>query len=121
MLRLLLHAGPERLAIPATAVAEVLPAVERHPTAGVATVRGRVVPVLDLCRKVTGRDCPDTMHARLVVLAGDPPLGLLADRVGELVELASGSGSTDPLGELVAGPDGLVRLTDPARLREGVA
>ncbi len=118
MLRLILHAGPERLAIPATAVDEVLPAVGRHPTAGVATVRGRVVPVLDLHRHVTGQDCPTTLHARLVVLSGDPPLGLLAERVGELVELADAGGSADPLGPLVAGPDGLVRLTDPARLAE---
>lgn len=118
MLRLILHAGPERLAVPSADIAEVLPAVERHPTAGVANVRGRVVPVLDLHRHVTGRGCPETLHARLVVLAGDRPLGLLAERVGDLVELDGGVTSADPLGPLVTGPDGLVRLTDPTRLTE---
>ena len=122
MLRLILHAGPERLAIPAAAVAEVLPAVERHPTTGAVVVRGVVVPVLDLCRHVTGTDCPATLHARLVVLGGDRPLGLLAERVGDLVELPDAGGLTagDRLGVQVAGPDGLVRLTDPARLAEGL-
>ena len=109
MLYLLLHAGPERLAVPAAGVVEVLPAVERHPAGGreVIVRRGAVVPVLDLCRQVGGAACPHTLHARLVVVAG--PLGLLVERVGDLVELAGP-------GPLVADPGGVVRLLDPARL-----
>ena len=130
MLRLLLHAGPERLAIPAAAVTEVLPAVERHPLAGgpgwlagAVRVRGAVVPVVDLCRLVGGRDCPMTLHARIVVVGGAMPFGLLAERVGDLREVAESGGMTAPvgadgvnLGPLATDVDGLIRLTDPATM-----
>ncbi len=130
MLRLILHAGPERLAVPAAAVAEVLPAVERHPLAGgpawlSGAIRrsGAVVPVVDLCRLVGAGDCPVTLHARIVVVGGATPFGLLTERVGDLREVADGSAMTAPvnddgvnLGPLAADADGLVRLTNPAML-----
>ena len=128
MLRLILHAGPERLAVPAATVAEVLPALDRHPLAGgpawpagAVRVRGKVVPVVDLCRLVGGTDCPNTLHARIVLVAGVMAYGLLAERVGELREV-NGHEVSSPsvegvcLGPLVADADGLVRLTDPAAL-----
>lgn len=135
MLHLLLHAGPERLAVPAAAVAEVLPAVVLHPlpggpgwVAGVFRRRGAVVPVVDLHKLVTGRPCPDTLHARIVLVdhptaAGPKPLGLLAERAGDLRDLPAGGGFAPPgdadrpdLGPLSADADGVLRLTDPARL-----
>jgi chemotaxis signal transduction protein len=135
MLHLLLHAGPERLAVPAAAVAEVLPAVELHAlpggpewVAGVFRRRGAVVPVVDVYRLVTGRPCPATLHARIALVehptaAGPKTLGLLAERVGDLRELPAGDGFVAPappdrpdLGPLAADADGVLRLTDPARL-----
>jgi chemotaxis signal transduction protein len=123
VLCLILHAGPERLAVPAAAVLEVLPAVDRHPvggTDGAVRVRGRVVPVLDLCRAAGGTPCPHALHARLVVVDG--PVGLLVERVGELRDVATTGlpapvpGGGPDLGPLAADPDGVVRLTDPKRL-----
>lgn len=124
MLCLYAHAGPERLAIPAGAVVEVVPAVRLHSAAGVAGVfryRGAVVPVLDVYRLITGEPCPEALHARIVVV-DNPRLGLLVERVSELKELAVADGGYATgaagagLGPLTADADGVVRRLDLARL-----
>ena len=135
MLCLFVRAGAERLAIPAAAVAEVVPAVPLHPAAGappwvagVFRFRGAVAPVLDLHRLATGGPCPARLGARIVVVhypTRDGPrlLGLLSERVTDLKPIATGPGyapapsaDTPDLGPLVADADGMVRLTDVGRL-----
>ena len=126
MLTLFLRSGVERFALPASAVAEVVPAVPLHPPAadsaqaGLLRYRGGVVPVL-----AHGTPGGPKLSGRIVIVEfpGDPPrrLGLLADGVSDLKPLlVTGAADTrtgDPeLGTLVAVADGLVRLLDPAAL-----
>ena len=126
MLTLFLRSGAERFALPASAVAEVVPAVPLHPAAadpalaGLLRYRGGVVPVLAL-----GTAGAAKLSGRIVIVEfpGDPPrrLGLLADSVSDLKPLlATGAAYTrtegPELGTLVAVADGLVRLLDPAAL-----
>jgi len=123
---LFLQSGTARFALPASAVAEVVPAVPLHPPgpgaapglAGLLRYRGGVVPVLAL-----GPPGAAKLSGRVVVVEfpGDPPrrLGLLADSVSDLKPLlATGAAefAGDGLGPLVAVADGLVRLLDPAAL-----
>ncbi len=90
---LVVEAGGERLALPTADVAEVvrprrLSRVPHAPEAllGVASLRGAVLPVLSLAR-LRGTGAPETAPspaARLVVVAADPPFGLLVDAVASL-------------------------------------
>lgn len=134
MLGLIVHAGAERLAVPALAVVEVVPAVRLHPAAGsppgvagLARYRGTVVPVVDLYRLATGEDCPVRLSTRLVILdaataAGPKRLGLLVDRADELRDLPAFDARTGyavtpadgqpDLGPLLAVEGGVVRLPD---------
>ena len=125
---LFLQCGAERFALPATAVAEVVPAVPLYrpaagadpALAGLLRYRGAIVPVLAL-----GVPGEPRLSGRIVVVeaAGDPPrrLGLLADSVSDLKPLGA-TGATFAradgrnLGTLVAVADGLVRLLDPPAL-----
>jgi chemotaxis-related protein WspB len=136
MLCLFIHAGGERLAVPAAAVTEVVPGVALHPltggppwVAGVFRFRGAVTPVLDLHRLATGQPCPVKLSTRIVVLDHPTPdgprsVGLLAERVSELKPLATtgpayaaGSAADGPdLGPLLADADGVVRVPDLGRL-----
>lgn len=83
-------AGGERLAMSADDVVEVLssPTTARLPHAppslrGLANVRGQVVPVVSLARLLELDAGPE---ARLVMLGGAKPVGLLVDEVSALVE-----------------------------------
>ena len=135
MLSLFVRAGAERLAVPAAAVVEVVPAVRLHRpagasawVAGVLRFRGEVVPVLDLNRLATGEPCPERLSTRILILETDVAgtrrrLGLLAERVTDLkpLELVGPAYSAPPaggpdLGPLAADADGVVRLPDVARL-----
>jgi len=134
VLGLIVHAGAERLAVPALAVVEVVPAVRLHPAAGappgvagLAQYRGTVVPVVDLHRLATGDECPVRLSTRLVILdaptgGGLKRLGLLVDRADELRDLPTfdartgyaappADGQAD-LGPLLAVEGGVVRLPD---------
>ena len=136
VLCLFLHTGAERLAIPAAAVVEVVPAVRLHPlpggppwVAGVFRFRGTVTPVVDLHRLATGEPCPMRLNTRIVVVNhtgpdGTKPLGLLSERVSDLRSLATTgqpyapavAGGGPELGPLVADAEGMVRLPDLGRL-----
>src|SRR5436190_11183859 len=76
MLALTLHLGVMPLAVPATAVVEVLSRRELRPVAlaphgviGLLPFRGHLLPVVDLCLLVMNRDCRPLLSTRLVVLA----------------------------------------------------
>jgi chemotaxis-related protein WspB len=111
MFALLLHAGADHFALDARRVLEVVPIVElrRLPhapasIAGLATWRGRVIPVVDLVRLLTGRTCPERMSSRIVV-----------------VELATGTERARPLGLLAEGVTDVRRLDPGAMVDIGVA
>lgn len=122
---LVVEAGGERLALPAADVVEVvrprrLSRVPHAPEAllGVASLRGAVLPVLSLAR-LRGTATPDVAaspSARLVVLAAEPPFGLMVDAVsnfgdaadlpridiGDLVSRFVGAARPDPSRRAVA-------------------
>ncbi len=81
-------AGGEALAVPASAVAEVarVPACTRVPNApaslaGLASLRGTVVPVVSLAVLLGRTQAAPTAESRLLVVAGAAPVGVLVDRV----------------------------------------
>jgi chemotaxis-related protein WspB len=133
MLALTLHLGDMPLAVPASAVVEVLSRRELRPLAmapdgvvGLLPFRGHLVPVVDLCRLVLGRDCLPLLSSRLVVLAVDDGrtsrlFAVLAESVLDLVPTsATVPGLRLPdtawLGDHLADQPGLPQLLDPARL-----
>lgn len=133
MLALAFNVGDLRLAIPVSAVAEILPRRELRPVAlappgvvGLLALRGTLTPVVDLCRLLLARDCRPLRSSRLIVVRlphGDSHrcIALMAENVLDLVPL----GDTLPglpaegatwLGEHLAGPPGLPQLMDPLQL-----
>lgn len=100
MLYLLLRLGTERYALDARRIVEVVPMVNLKPlphampyVAGLFDYRGVLVPVIDLCRLTTARNCGAFLTTRTVLV--DYPddqghshiLGLLAEQVTETVKL----------------------------------
>lgn len=88
-------AGGQTYAIEATSVVEVLPNVPLRPlprvpeyVAGVFGYRGRMIPVVDLSRRLTGTPAVSRLSTRLIVVefaggaaAGRARLGILAENV----------------------------------------
>lgn len=68
------HVGSERFAIDTKSIAEVIPCIPPRPVPsameaviGVIEYRGRVIPVLDLCRLFGAGDCPVRLSNRILV------------------------------------------------------
>ena len=133
MLAIAFQVGEHALALPASRVVELLPRRELRPIAlapegviGLLPFRGRLVPVVDLCRLALGRDARPLRSTRLMVLSlphgdGQRLVGLLAENVLDLVAM----GDTLPglpvsgapwLGEHLAGSPGMPQLVDPLQL-----
>ncbi|WP_159717456.1 chemotaxis protein CheW [Geminicoccus flavidas] len=113
--------GEARLAVAAGAIAEVFrrPKITRVPhapasLAGVANLRGAVVPVISLAGLLGQEEAPATAASRLLLLELDEPVGVAVDEVGALTRLdpaRPGIGGSRP-GQLhVQGKDA-VRLVD---------
>src|SRR5215213_10007728 len=90
---LTLFVRDEAFALPVESISEVirlpeLTCVPRSPAslAGLANLRGAVLPVADLRRLLRREAAPPTGAARVLVVAGEAPFGLLVDRVGRLLE-----------------------------------
>lgn len=133
MLCLLLRLGSERYALDARRIVEVVPMVALRPlphalpyVAGLFDYRGVLVPVIDLCRLTSPRNCGAFLTTRTVLV--DYPdadgrshiLGLLAEQVTETVKLKdsdfqSGGIAVDEapyLGALIKVGDHLVQLLE---------
>jgi chemotaxis-related protein WspB len=101
VLALTFHLGDMALAVPTPAVVEVLSRRELRPVplapdgvVGLLPFRGHLVPVVDLCRLVLGRDCRPLLSSRLVVLAVEEDgrrrlFAVLAEGVLDLVPVAA--------------------------------
>ncbi|WP_240046524.1 chemotaxis protein CheW [Paracraurococcus ruber] len=99
---LTLEIGTEVFAIEATAVREILdlvPVTEvpgaRPFVGGVINVRGRIVPLVDMRLRLAMPPAAPTADTRIIVLdialEGEPTaVGILADRVNEVVQLDLG-------------------------------
>jgi chemotaxis-related protein WspB len=93
MLFLIFELGPDRYALPAAHIVEVLPVVriKRVPQApsgviGLFDYHGAPVPVIDLCELTLGRPAKRSLSTRLIVVsypdrqAQSHQLGLIAER-----------------------------------------
>ncbi len=128
------RAGAERYALPAEHLVEVIPRVTLRPVPlappeilGLFTYRGRVTPVVDLTRVLTGAPCPDRLSSRILVVQvgrGERRrlAGLLAEGVTEVFADASAPQpgvavvGTPFLGGILVRPEGLVQVVEPSRL-----
>jgi chemotaxis-related protein WspB len=134
MLLIMCHAGASRYAIDSRHVCEVLPRVALHRLAGspywlagMLVCRAAATPVVDLVQIVEGRDCPERLSSRIVILRIESPsegrrFGLLAENV-ELREThaapqAAGGGPAAhaALGRLCLDEQGVFQLVDIERL-----
>ena len=94
---------------------------------GVVNLRGIVLPVMDLGRRLGGPPSePSARHAVIVIEQGGRLVGLLVDGVSDILGVEPGSvqpapdlgaGGSEPLLEgIVAGEDGMISLLDLACL-----
>jgi chemotaxis-related protein WspB len=143
MLFVLFHLGPERYALEAARVVEVVPllALKRFPqsprgVAGVFTYRGRPVPALDLCELTVGRPAQENFSTRIILikhgkLPGEQQLvGLIAERVTETLRREENEfldpgvqlASSPFLGPVLMDGKGVVQVVYPEKLMvEGLA
>jgi chemotaxis-related protein WspB len=133
MLFLIFELGPDRYALPAARIAEVLPVVRikrvPHAPAGVIGVfdyHGAPVPVIDLSQLTLGRPAATRLSTRLIVVSYPAPhgerqlLGLIAERATETMHrdpaefVASGitNGRAPYLGHVATSSGGVVQRID---------
>lgn len=113
-------AGDEQFAAEAKDVSEIFrrPRITRVPGGppgllGIAGLRGAAVPVVSLAR-LTGREERPGPEARLLLLSGEPALGLAVDRVGPMIPLPAPEGPADEkgFGRLYAVENSALRAVD---------
>ena len=74
MLTLLFNLGKDTFAVDSARVVEVIPRINLKKLArssahiaGVFDYRGRIVPVVDLCRLICGTDCKESLSTRIIL------------------------------------------------------
>ena len=129
------HIGTQRYAAPLVDVSEVIRDGDvtpvpgaAHDVLGVRHLRGRIIPVLDGCRRLgVPPSMVDPAQARVILLAHAGQLvGLRVDAVGELMctdgvqfeppPPGAVSRRDDPVTGVVAWQDGFVAMLDVCRL-----
>ncbi|MBS0657470.1 MAG: purine-binding chemotaxis protein CheW [Verrucomicrobia bacterium] len=133
MLFVLFQTGPERYAVEAARVEELLPrpatlrplAKAPPEIAGLTDHRGAILPVVDLCQILLGRPAaPHAATRMLVVKCGEVRLGLVVERACETLRREPGefqaTGVSLPdapyLGPMTRDGRGLVQWVEPERL-----
>ena len=140
MLMLLFYVGDDRYALDSRRVVEVVPTVTLKKIhnapeyiSGLFNYRGHLVPVIDLCQMIQGREARAYLSTRIVLvncqlpdnskgngdgLRGPLILGLMAERVTEtldkpeteFVSPAIKIDSTPYLGEMIADDRGMIQF-----------
>ncbi len=137
MLFVLFHLGPERYALEAQRVVEIVPllALKKYPqaprgVAGLFLYRGRPVPALDLCELTLGRPAQEHLSTRIIIVnyspaAGEQQLvGLIAERATEtlrreakdFVDSGVRVASTPFLGPILTDAKGVIQLISPDKI-----
>lgn len=137
MLFVLFHLGPERYALDAQRVVEVVPllALKKVPqaprgVAGMFLYRGRPVPALDLCELTVNRPAQEHFSTRIIIInhptkdGDEQMLGLIAERVTEtmrrdekeIVEASKRVAGSTFLGPVLTDADGVIQLINPEKL-----
>ena len=140
MLMLLFYVGDDRYALDSRRVVEVVPTVTLKKIhnapeyiSGLFNYRGHLVPVIDLCQMIQGREAraylstrivlvncqfPDTSEGNGGSLRGPLILGLMAERVTETLDKPETEfvspgikiDSTPYLGEMIADDRGMIQF-----------
>jgi chemotaxis-related protein WspB len=139
MLYLLVQLGPDRYALPARDIVEVLPLVALKALpgaprglAGLLDYRGAAVPVVDLSTLALGAPAVPRVSTRLLLVRYTPPrggerlLGLIAERATETMRRAPedfrptdvANGGARYLGPVVNDARGLIQRVEIASLLE---
>jgi chemotaxis-related protein WspB len=132
---LLCRIGGDRYALPTSRIAEVLPVVQLKQlpgaapgVAGLANVRGRPVPVIDLSLLAGGRPAAAHWGTRMLLVPApgraDRLLGLLVEDATELRRLDDAAFADEVvrqdgapwLGPVAVAEDGIVQRIEPAAL-----
>jgi chemotaxis-related protein WspB len=137
VLFLLFQLGPDRYALDASRIIEVLPLVDLKQlpdapkgVAGLFNYRGRPVPAIDLSELTLGRRSGASFSTRIIIInypddAGrDHPLGLIAERAteimrrdrGEFVEPGLKLGGAPYLGPVLLDRHGVIQWVNERRL-----
>jgi len=135
MLFVLFQVGPERCALEAQRVVEIIPlvALKKSPhsptgVAGIFLYRGRPVPALDLCELSLGRPAADHFSTRIIIVnyldrnRAEHLVGIIAERVTETLEqdqkqLAPKTAANTPfLGPVLTDAHGVIQLLSPEQL-----
>ncbi len=137
MLFLLFQIGPDRYALPAERVLEVLPLLElkRLPDApkgvsGIFNYRGRPVAAVDLCALTLNRPAGERLSTRIIIVkyadtsGTSHLLGLVAEQATQImrrdakdfVPLDSNLGAPPYLGPVLTDSDGMIHLLHEQRL-----
>lgn len=137
MLFLLFQLGPDRYAVEAGRVVEVLPLVTMrrgaHPVRGLAGIfnyRGRPVPAIDLSELALGCPASERLSTRIIVVrhpdhsGQERLLGLIAERATEMLRADPGSfvdaglkaGAAPYLGPLLMDANGPIQWLHEQRL-----
>lgn len=93
---LLFRVGQERYGIETTSIVEVIPRVEFHTFHGASqdfvgkfNYQGRVVPVMDICKVLSGKASQDVLSTRIIIINlahqenSEQLLGLMVEQVTE--------------------------------------
>jgi len=97
MLRLVFNAGTEKYAVECFYVLEVIPFVtlispskDSDGIQGLLNYRGKLIPILDFCRLLTGKPASKLMSTRIVILEdvnqNGQTIGIIAEKVTGLIE-----------------------------------
>lgn len=99
MLFLLFHLGPDRYALDAGKVVEVLPLLQfkkipnaPRGVAGIFNYHGRPVPLVDLCELILGRPAAERLTTRIILINYDGDdgrknlLGLVAEHITQTIQ-----------------------------------
>jgi chemotaxis-related protein WspB len=140
MLFVLFQLGPERYALEARRVVEILPLVTLKPLAqapfgvvGMFLYRGRPLPALDLCLLTLGRPAVEHLSTRILIINQPAPdgrdrlLGLIAERVTETIRRTekdmvtpdvrlAGDSFLGPLLVDPKNPHGVIQMIRPEKL-----
>ncbi|MFO1476221.1 MAG: chemotaxis protein CheW [Verrucomicrobiota bacterium] len=130
MLFLLFQVGPDRYALEASRVVEVVPLLQmnRIPgaprgVAGFFQYRGQSVPAVDLCQLALQQPAPERLGTRIIVVrhpdsqGREQLLGLVAEQAtrllrkeaAELAAPAASAGISPHLGPLIQDPSGVIQ------------
>jgi chemotaxis-related protein WspB len=137
MLYLLFSLGPDRYALPATEIVEVLPwvAMKSLPgapkgVAGLINWRGRLLPVIDLSENTVGEPSVPRISTRVAIVnvaaenGSTRWLGLILEQLSETLRCDPADfqpttvvqPDTRYLGMVYPGPRGVIQLVEPRKL-----